>query len=146
MSTSDPTPLTSPSSVSPLVPSFVPASGRIAYQGEPGANSDAACIEVFPQLETLPCPTFEDAFEAMAAGRADLAMIPVENSIAGRVADIHRLLPDSGLHIVAEHFLPIHFQLVALPGTTLEEITVVRSHVHALGQCRYIIRERGWSG
>jgi len=128
------------------MPSFVPTTGRIAYQGEPGANSDAACIEVFPQLETLPCPTFEDAFEAVTAGRADLAMIPVENSIAGRVADIHRLLPDSGLHIVAEHFLPIHFQLVALPGTAIEEITVVRSHVHALGQCRNIIRERGWSG
>jgi len=146
VSTSDPNPATLPPPVSSLVPSFVPVTGRIAYQGEPGANSDAACIEVFPQLETLPCPTFEDAFEAVTAGRADLAMIPVENSIAGRVADIHRLLPDSGLHIVAEHFLPIHFQLVALPGTSLDEITVVRSHVHALGQCRNIIRERGWSG
>ena len=118
---------------------------RIAYQGEPGANSDAACREMFPDLEPLPCPTFEDAFDAVETGLADLAMIPVDNSIAGRVADIHRLLPDSGLHIVGEHFLPIHFQLMALPGTRLEDIRAVRSHVHALGQCRRILREHGWA-
>ena len=117
---------------------------RIAYQGEPGANSDAACREMFPALEPLPCPTFEDAFEAVTSGLASLAMIPVENSIAGRVADIHTLLPDSGLYIVAEHFLPIHFQLAALPGTRIEDVRTVRSHVHALGQCRRIIREHGW--
>jgi len=122
----------------------LPATGRIAYQGEPGANSDAACREMFPALEPLPCPTFEDAFDAVATGLADLAMIPVENSIAGRVADIHRLLPDSGLYIVAEHFLPIHFHLAAPPGTRLEDVRVVRSHVHALGQCRRIVREHGW--
>ena len=118
---------------------------RIAYQGEPGANSDSACQEMFPELEPLPCPTFEDAFDAVETGLADLAMIPVDNSIAGRVADIHRLLPESGLHIVGEHFLPIHFQLMALPGTRLEEIRAVRSHIHALGQCRRILRERGWA-
>jgi prephenate dehydratase len=118
---------------------------RIAYQGEPGANSDAACREMFPECEPLPCPTFEDAFDAVETGLADLAMIPVDNSIAGRVADIHRLLPESGLHIVGEHFLPIHFQLMALPGTRLEEIRAVRSHIHALGQCRRILREHGWA-
>jgi prephenate dehydratase len=120
------------------------ATARIAYQGEPGANSDAACREMFPTLEPLPCPTFEDAFEAVASGLAGLAMIPVENSIAGRVADIHTLLPDSGLYIVAEHFVPIHFQLAALPGTRLEDVRSVRSHVHALGQCRRAIRHHGW--
>jgi prephenate dehydratase len=125
-----------------------PSSGqtdRIAYQGEPGSNSDAACQEMFPELESLPCPTFEDAFEAVTTGLADLAMIPVENNIAGRVADIHSLLPDSALYIIAEHFLPIHFQLAVLPGTELDEVRTVRSHVHALGQCRRIIRERSWT-
>jgi prephenate dehydratase len=104
-----------------------------------------ACAEMFPDREQLPCTTFEDALEAVSRGRAGLAMIPVDNSIAGRVADIHQLLPDSGLHIVGEHFLPIHFQLMASPGASLESIRTVRSHVHALGQCRKIIRERGWS-
>jgi prephenate dehydratase len=118
---------------------------RIAYQGEPGANSDSACREMFPELEPLPCPTFEDAFDAVQSGLTDLAMIPVDNSIAGRVADIHRLLPESGLHIVGEHFLPIHFQLMALPGTQLADIRTVRSHIHALGQCRRILREHGWN-
>ncbi|HEY6798162.1 MAG TPA: prephenate dehydratase [Kineosporiaceae bacterium] len=127
-------------------PADPPATGRIAYQGEPGANSDAACREMFPAMESLPCPTFEDAFEAVMTGLSDLAMIPVENSIAGRVADIHLLLPDSRLHIVAEHFLPIHFQLAALPGSRLEDVRSVRSHVHALGQCRRVIREHGWVG
>ena len=124
---------------------FVQPESRIAYQGEPGANSDAACREMFPQLEPLPCPTFEDAFDAVETGLADLAMIPVDNSIAGRVADIHRLLPDSGLHIVGEHFLPIHFQLMALPGAQLADIRSVRSHIHALGQCRRILREHSWA-
>jgi prephenate dehydratase len=119
--------------------------GRIAYQGEPGANSDAACRELYPALTPVPCPTFEDAFEAVTSGDADLAMIPVENNIAGRVADIHRLLPDSGLYIVAEHFRPIHFHLAAVPGATLADIRMVRSHVHALGQCRKAIRAHGWT-
>jgi prephenate dehydratase len=136
----NPTTLAMPASVLPRT-----GGDRIAYQGEPGANSDAACREMFPGLEPLPCPTFEDAFDAVTSGLADLAMIPVENSIAGRVADIHRLLPDSGLYIVAEHFLPIHFQLAAVPGVRLEDVRTVRSHVHALGQCRRIIRENGWT-
>lgn len=117
----------------------------IAYQGEPGANSDAACHEKYPAMTPLPCPTFEDAFEAVTSGEADLAMIPVENNIAGRVADIHRLLPDSGLYIVDEHFLPIHFHLAGVPGATLADIRTVRSHIHALGQCRRAIRAHGWS-
>jgi prephenate dehydratase len=123
----------------------LPTSGRVAYQGEPGANSFAACLEVLPGMETVGCQTFEDAFVLVQSGDADLAMIPIENSIAGRVADIHHLLPESGLHIIAEHFLPIHFQLMVLPGTTLAEVRRVRSHIHALGQCRRIIREHGWS-
>jgi prephenate dehydratase len=118
---------------------------RIAYQGEPGANSDAACRNALPGMQPLPCATFEDAFDAVESGMAGLAMIPVENSIAGRVADIHHLLPESGLHIVGEYFMPIHFQLMAVAGATLEQIRTVRSHAHALGQCRRYLRERGWS-
>jgi prephenate dehydratase len=112
----------------------------IAYQGEPGANSHIACAENFPDLTPLPCATFEDAFVALQDGAADLAMIPIENSIAGRVADIHALLPASGLHIVGETFLPIHFQLLAVPGARIEDLKAVYSHTHALGQCRNIIR------
>jgi len=115
----------------------------ISFQGEPGANSHIACSEVYPGWEVLPCPTFEDAFAAVSEGQAGLAMIPIENSIAGRVADIHHLLPTSGLHIVGEHFLPIHFQLMALPEADLGTIRSVYSHVHALGQCRKIIRKLG---
>ena len=115
----------------------------IAYQGEPGANSHIACRDDYPDYEPLACATFEDAFAALQDEAADLAMIPIENSIAGRVADIHALLPASGLHIVAETFLPIHFQLLAIPGATRESLRAVYSHVHALGQCRKIIRELG---
>jgi prephenate dehydratase len=114
---------------------------RISYQGEPGANSHLACNEVFPGFEPLPCATFEDAIGAVKSGEARYAMIPIENSLAGRVADIHHLLPQSDLYIIAEHFLPIRFQLMALKGVTLSEITDVYSHVHALGQCRNIIRK-----
>jgi len=119
---------------------------RIAYQGEPGANSDSACREAYPQMKPLPCASFEDCFAAVSEGAAALAMIPIENSIAGRVADIHHFLPHSGLHIVAEYFLPIHFQLMAPKGATLERLKNVYSHVHALGQCRRIIRELGLIG
>ena len=123
----------------------LPTNGRVTYQGEPGANSFAACLEVLPSLQPVGCQTFEDAFMGVESGDAVVAMIPVENSIAGRVADIHHLLPESGLHIIGEHFLPIHFQLMALPGTSIDDIKRVRSHVHALGQCRRIIREHGWA-
>ncbi len=112
----------------------------IAYQGEPGANSHIACLDNYPELSPLPCATFEDAFAAVQDGSAELGMIPIENSIAGRVADIHALLPASGLHIVGETFLPIHFQLLAAPGARIEDLRTVHSHVHALGQCRKIIR------
>ena len=112
----------------------------IAYQGEPGANSHIACIDNFPDLTPVPCATFEDAFAALQEGFADLGMIPIENSIAGRVADIHTLLPASGLHIVGETFLPIHFQLLAVPGARIEDLRTAHSHVHALGQCRNVIR------
>ena len=116
---------------------------KIAYQGEPGANSHIACVENFPEAEPLPCATFEDAFAALNDGAAELGMIPIENSIAGRVADIHNLLPASNLHIISETFLPIRFQLLALPGASLSGLRSVHSHVHALGQCRKIIRELG---
>ncbi|MGM4919603.1 prephenate dehydratase [Tardiphaga sp. 813_E8_N1_3] len=116
---------------------------KIAFQGEPGANSHIAIVEAFPNAEPLPCATFEDALAAIASGEADLGMIPIENSIAGRVADIHHLLPQSGLHIVGEWFLPIHHQMMALPGAKLTDIKTVESHVHALGQCRRIIRKLG---
>ncbi|MEM6712740.1 MAG: prephenate dehydratase [Pseudomonadota bacterium] len=114
---------------------------RIAFQGEPGANSHIACTEVFPDGEALPCPTFEDAFALIEDGSADLGMIPIENSVAGRVADIHHLLPTSSLHITGEHFSPIHHQLLGVKGTTLDEIETAQSHVMALGQCRVYLRK-----
>jgi prephenate dehydratase len=114
---------------------------RIVFQGEPGANSHLAIHEAFPAAEAVPCATFEDAFAAISAGEASLGMIPVENSVAGRVADIHHLMPDSGLHIVAEHFMPVRHQLMAVKGATLDGIKTVESHVHALGQCRKMIRK-----
>jgi len=114
---------------------------KIAFQGEAGANSHLACREAYPDFEPMPCPTFEDAFAAVSSGEAALGMIPVENSIAGRVADIHHLMPNSGLHIVAEWFLPVKHQLMAPKGATLAGIKTVESHVHALGQCRNIIRK-----
>src|SRR5436190_7011664 len=114
---------------------------RIVFQGEPGANSHLAIHEAYPDSEAVPCPTFEDAFAAITAGDADLGMIPVENSVAGRVADIHHLMPESDLHIVAEHFMPVRHQLMAVKGATLDGIKTVESHVHALGQCRKVIRK-----
>ncbi|WOJ88607.1 prephenate dehydratase [Methylocapsa polymorpha] len=116
---------------------------KIAYQGEPGANSDIACRNAYPDWEPLPCATFEDALAAITDGAALLGMIPIENSIAGRVADIHHLLPSASLFIVGEYFLPIHFQLLGLKGVGVETIKSVYSHVHALGQCRKIIRKLG---
>ncbi|VFU11159.1 Prephenate dehydratase [Methylocella tundrae] len=114
---------------------------KIAYQGEPGANSHIACQNVYPDWEPLACDTFEDALSAIAEGEAGLGMIPIENSIAGRVADIHHLLPSANLHVVGEYFLPIHFQLLGLKGAKLGDVKSVHSHVHALGQCRKIIRK-----
>jgi prephenate dehydratase len=116
---------------------------KVAFQGEPGANSHLAIREVYPDAEAMACATFEDAFAAIASGQADLGMIPIENSVAGRVADIHHLMPDSGLHIVAEHFMPVRHQLLAVKGATRADIKTVESHVHALGQCRKVIRQLG---
>jgi len=114
---------------------------KIAFQGELGANSHLAISEAYPDAEALPCATFEDALAAIASGEADLGMIPIENSVAGRVADIHHLLPHSGLFIIGEWFLPIRHQLMGVRGARLEGIKTVESHVHALGQCRNIIRK-----
>ena len=115
----------------------------IVFQGEPGANSHIACREAYPDLKAVPCATFEDAFAAVSGGEGDLAMIPIENSVAGRVADIHHLMPNSGLHIVGEHFLPIRHQLMAPKGASLATVKTVQSHIHALGQCRNMIRKLG---
>jgi prephenate dehydratase len=115
-----------------------------AYQGEPGSNSATAARALFPEARELPCTSFEQALDAVTLGVADVAVIPVDNSAAGRVADVHHLLPESGLFIVAEYFLAIRFDLMGVPGATLEGVECVRSHVHALGQCRKILREGGW--
>jgi prephenate dehydratase len=115
----------------------------IAFQGEPGANSHMACLEVFPSMIALPCATFEDVFAAVKDGHARLAMLPIENSLHGRITDIHHLLPESGLYIVGEHFLRIHHQLLGLKGARLDGIRSVMSQIPALGQCRNIIRSLG---
>jgi prephenate dehydratase len=115
----------------------------IAFQGAPGAYSDLACRRVFPEMVTLPCAQFEDAFAAVRDCRARLAMIPIENSVAGRVADIHHLMPDAELHIIGEHFERVNHHLLAVPGATIETLRTVRSHVHALSQCRKLIRALG---
>ena len=117
------------------------AKKKIIFQGELGANSHIACREAYPDYEPIPCPTFEDCFSAMTAGDVDLGMIPIENSVAGRVADIHHLMPTSKLHIIAEWFLPIRNQLMAPKGASLKTIKTVESHVMALGQCRNVIRQ-----
>ena len=115
-------------------------SGKIAFQGEPGAYSHEACRRARPGMEALPCATFEDTVEACRSGAADLAMLPVENSTYGRVADIHHLLPESGLHIVDETFVRVHISLLGVPGTRLEDITEAMSHTVLLGQCRNFLR------
>jgi prephenate dehydratase len=117
---------------------------RVSYQGEPGANSHMVVSKVYPGAEPLACASFEDALGAVAAKEARYAVIPIENTLAGRVADVHHLLPRAGLFIVGEHFLPIHFHLLAPRGARLAGITDVYSHVHALGQCRKIIRKHGF--
>ena len=115
----------------------------IAFQGESGAYGDLACRTAYPNMATLPCATFEDTFAAVGEGRASKAMIAIDNSVAGRVADVHHLMPESGLHIVGEHFQRVVHHLLAPKGATLETLKVVHSHVHALPQCRKLIRELG---
>jgi prephenate dehydratase len=117
--------------------------GRIAFQGTLGAYSHQAGAEAFPELEGLPCKTFEGAIAAVREGRAELAMLPVENSTYGRVADIHHLLPESGLSIIGEHFLRVHINLLAVPGAALGDVRTAMSHTVLLGQCRTFLREKG---
>lgn len=112
----------------------------IAFQGSPGAYSDLACRTSRPEMETLPCRSFDDAFAAVRDSRAALAMIPIENSVAGRVADIHHLLPNSGLHIIGEHYQRVNHHLLGIKGARIEQLTHVHSHIHALNQCRDLIR------
>lgn len=118
-------------------------SGAIAFQGEPGAYSHKAAKRRFPDHQVLPCHSFDEALDAVSSGLAVAAMIPIENSTAGRVADIHMLLPDSGLYIVAEQFEPIRHALLALPEANPDAFTSAISHVQALGQCRRALMARG---
>ena len=118
-------------------------SNTISFQGSLGANSDVACHAVYPEMTTLPCASFDDAFAAVGDGRARLAMIPIDNSSAGRVADIHHLMPDSGLHIIGEHFQKVDYHLLAPEGATMDTVKEVHSHVQALSQCRKYIRAAG---
>ena len=118
-------------------------SGPIAFQGRPGAYSDLACRTAFPGTRTLPCDTFEAAIEAVRAGAAELAMLPCENSLAGRVPDIHHLLPDSGLAVVGEHFQRVEHCLLGLKGATIAGLRRAHSHAVALGQVRALLRELG---
>lgn len=115
--------------------------GKIAIQGELGSYSHEACRNARPGLEVLPCRTFEDAIEAVRNGTAQQAMLPVENSTYGRVADIHRLLPHSGLHIVDEAFVRVHINLLAVPGATLDDVQQAHSHLVLLPQCATFLRE-----
>ena len=115
---------------------------KIAFQGSPGSYSDLVCRDRYPEHEPLACEGFEDAFAAVVGGSAELAMIPIENSVAGRVADIHHLLPQSPLQIVGEAFHRVRHQLLGLPGARLGELRTVHSHPHALAQCREFIRGR----
>jgi prephenate dehydratase len=121
----------------------LPQMDRISYQGEPGANSHLACTEAFPGSVPVACPTFEDALAAVKSGDCRYAMIPIENSVAGRVADIHHLLPRAQLFITGEHFLRVRHQLMALPGASLQSVKSVYSHTQALGQCRVTLRKLG---
>lgn len=114
---------------------------KIAYQGVAGAYSHIASMTVYPNEEYVPCDTFEKAMKMVAEGEVDLAMIPVENSNAGRVSDVHFLLPQTGLHIIGEFFLPVHHQLLVLPGTKLEEVKTASSHPQALAQCANFLKE-----
>ena len=122
------------------------AKETISFQGELGAYSHQACREVYPDMEPLPCATFEDAIAAVKSGDAALAMLPVENSLYGRVADIHRLLPESGLHIIDEAFVRVHINLLGVPGAKLSDIKEAYSHLVLLPQCSKFLRENGITG
>ncbi|MBR9864207.1 MAG: prephenate dehydratase [Rhodobacteraceae bacterium] len=115
--------------------------GRIAFQGELGAYSHQACQAVYPDAEVVACKTFESAIATVKRGEADVAMLPVENSTYGRVADIHYLLPESGLHIIGEHFERVHINLMGVPGARLEDVKSAKSHTVLLGQCRKFLKK-----
>ena len=117
---------------------------KIAFQGEPGAFSHAAASNVFPGEEVIGCVTFEETINAVQTSRADFAVVPVENSLYGRITDIHHLLPESGLHIIGETFLRVEMNLLGVPGATLADIKAVQSLSVALGQCRRFITENGF--
>ena len=129
----------SAATVAPAASTAAPTN-RIAFQGEPGAYSHEACRAARPQMEALPCRTFEDAIDAVRSHRADLAMLPVENSTYGRVADIHHLLPESGLHIIGECFVRVQISLLGVPGAKLSDVREAMSHTMLLGQCRDFLR------
>ena len=114
---------------------------KIVFQGEMGAYSHIACVKKYPSMIPVPAATFEDAFTQVKNKKVDYAMIPIENSLAGRVADIHHLLPTSDLYIIDEFFLPIEHQLIGVHESDEKTIKNVMSHRHALGQCRNIINE-----
>ncbi|WP_408873228.1 prephenate dehydratase [Gluconobacter roseus] len=115
----------------------------IAFQGRPGAYSDLACRQARPGWTTLPCPTFADAIDAVHDGRADEALLACENTLAGRVPDIHSLLPDAGLHIVGEYFQRVEHCLLGIPGAKIEDVRRIHTHPVALGQVRKLISELG---
>jgi prephenate dehydratase len=123
-----------------------PTPRRIAFQGEPGAYSHQACAETRPEMVALPCRTFEDVIAAVNDGQADLAMLPVENTTYGRVADIHRLLPKSGLHIIEEAFVRVHINVLAVPGTALSQVKRAVSHLVLLPQCARFLHTHGIEG
>jgi prephenate dehydratase len=122
---------------------MIDAKNKVAIQGEIGSNSDMACRHVFADKQSVPCQSFADAFTAVHDGVADYALLPIDNTVAGRVADIHHLLPDSGLKIIGEYFHPVHHHLLAVRGTNIGQLTHIHSHIHALNQCRNLIRELG---
>jgi prephenate dehydratase len=128
--------------MTPVIQNVIANAKRIAFQGEPGAYANLAARAAVPHAAAIPKPSFEDAIEAVKSGDCDLCIIPVENSLIGRIADIHHLLPESGLHIVGEHFLPIHHQLLGLKDATLDGVTSVYSQAPALAQCRGLLRTR----
>ena len=119
---------------------------RIAFQGDPGAYSHEACLKARPEMEPLPCKTFEDVIESVRSKQADLAMLPIENTTYGRVADIHRLLPESGLHVVDEAFVRVRICLMARPGVALGDVKQVRAHLVLLPQSAKFLRDHGISG
>lgn len=116
---------------------------KVSFQGFKGANSDMASRALVPGCDTVPCLTFEEAFRAVQDGVADLAVIPVDNNLAGRVADVHHLIPKSGLSIIGEYFMPIRFALMGVKGAQLSDLKHVYSHVHAFPQCRGVVKRLG---